>query len=141
MCSDTVTRPKKKFEEAAGEYDLYWVETPDHEEDWFVVAKSYAEAESYFEDAEGYDPDEAYADVVCEMTADAMILMNWREGYPAPGVIEACGGVFLPPAERTPEHVLCDCGQRIVRFGDKVFAEGDIVGIVHAGLADKKGMH
>lgn len=34
---------------------LYWVETPDHHEDWFVVARSPEEAQELFEDVEGYD--------------------------------------------------------------------------------------
>ena len=39
--------------------NLYWVETDDHDEDWFIVAGSSEAAEKWFELAEGYDPSDA----------------------------------------------------------------------------------
>ena len=34
---------------------LYWCETDDHDEDWFIVAESAEEACHIHESAEGYD--------------------------------------------------------------------------------------
>jgi hypothetical protein len=46
---------------------LYWVETPDHHEDWFVIARTVGEAKEFFEDEEGYDDHEASAHVVAHL--------------------------------------------------------------------------
>ncbi len=46
---------------------LYWVETPDHHEDWFVIARTAKEARSFFEDVEGYDDHEARSHVIGQL--------------------------------------------------------------------------
>lgn len=48
---------------------LYWVTTKDHDEDWFVVAKSDKEACSFHEEYEGYSPAEARAKKICFLPA------------------------------------------------------------------------
>ncbi len=40
---------------------LYWVTTPDHHEDWFIVAKNRKRAEIFHEQNEGYLPGDATA--------------------------------------------------------------------------------
>lgn len=64
--------------------DLYWVETDDHHEDWFVVANVPHEAEEFFESYEGYDEDTAVATLVCslkgielEIESDSECGSNW----------------------------------------------------------------
>ena len=42
-------------------FKLYWVETDDHSEDWFVMARTAREARRFHEDQEGYDPGDAVA--------------------------------------------------------------------------------
>ena len=41
--------------------DLYWVTTDDHDEDWFILAKTRRAAESYHIEYEGYEPGDARA--------------------------------------------------------------------------------
>lgn len=43
-------------------FKLYWLETADHSEDWFVVARTAREARRFHEDEEGYDR----GDAVCK---------------------------------------------------------------------------
>ena len=52
--------------------NLYWVETDDHHEDWFVVAPVPQEAEAFFESYEGYDDDTATARFVCDLDAKGL---------------------------------------------------------------------
>lgn len=54
---------------------LYWVTTEDHDEDWFVIARSARSARSFFEDYEGYDPADASAELV---------LSNFQPAAPGP---------------------------------------------------------
>lgn len=42
-------------------FKLYWVETDDHDEDWFVVARTAREARRFHEIQEGYHPGDAFA--------------------------------------------------------------------------------
>jgi hypothetical protein len=44
---------------------LYWCETADHDEDWFVIARTALEARKFFEFDEGYDPGDAEASRIC----------------------------------------------------------------------------
>ena len=47
--------------------NLYWVETEDHHEDWFVQAPTPIAAELFFEQHEGYGEDWARASFVCAL--------------------------------------------------------------------------
>ena len=40
---------------------LYWVTTLDHDEDWFIFARTSSSAASYHEHSEGYDMGDAKA--------------------------------------------------------------------------------
>jgi hypothetical protein len=88
---------------------LYWCETPDHDEDWFIVASSAKEACRIHEDQEGYDEDYARATLVSRIPAALVPVTEW----PSRELLEALGGVFL--SDSTP---------RVVQFGQKVYAEG-----------------
>ena len=39
--------------------------TPDHDEDWFVIARNEDDAQLFHENAEGYEEDAASAEFVC----------------------------------------------------------------------------
>lgn len=110
-------------------WNPYWCETEDHDEDWFVVALSEEEAAKFHEDAEGYDSGDASAKLVCELPAAARGRIV-GVGWPSEKLIVECGGEFI---SRTPDGFeelrrSMDSGGRIVRFGDQVFGEGDVVG-------------
>jgi hypothetical protein len=88
---------------------LYWCETSDHDEDWFIVASSSKEACCIHEDQEGYDEGYARATLICRIPAALAPTIGW----PNRELLDALGGMFL--SESTP---------RVVQFGQKVYAEG-----------------
>jgi hypothetical protein len=105
---------------------LFWCSTPDHDEDWFVVAHDEAEAVSFHEESEGYEEGEGTAELVCALPAE------WRDarpGWPERELLLACGAEFLStPGEPS-----------IVRILGKVYAEGDLANnaAVMAGFIKK----
>jgi len=50
--------------------NLYWVTTDDHDEDWFILAKTTRAAESYHIQYEGYEPGDARAELILRTGAD-----------------------------------------------------------------------
>ncbi len=48
----------------------YWVTTDDHDEDWFILAKTRRAAESYHIECEGYEPGDARAEPILRTGAD-----------------------------------------------------------------------
>ncbi len=89
--------------------NLYWVETDDHDEDWFIVGETRLEAEHFHEGAEGYDPGDAQATLVVPVPKE----QDAETGWPSEGLIEACGGKWL--REETP---------RVVEIAGRRFCEG-----------------
>lgn len=112
-------------------WKLYWCETDDHDEDWFVIARNAEDAEAFHVDAEGYDDDDAGAQLVCVLPAT--LQEEAKRGWPSNEQIIACGGEFLPNVPQDGLNELrahLASGSRVVKFGSHVFAEGDIVGNV-----------
>jgi hypothetical protein len=70
---------------------LYWVETADNTEDWFMVARTEEAACVYHEDYEGFNRNDAFAKFVVVVPEN----VQSRPGHPSKKVIEACGGKFL----------------------------------------------
>lgn len=68
---------------------LYWVETDDHAEDWFVVAASAEEAVDFHEVVEGYDVGDAWATCVCAVPAHA------KTGWPSTTLLESLGATII----------------------------------------------
>jgi hypothetical protein len=89
--------------------NLYWVETFDHDEDWFIVGRNEREAEGFHEGAEGYEVGDAKATFVAEVPdgTDAEI------GWPSHELLEACGARIIRP--ETP---------RLVEIDGREFCEG-----------------
>lgn len=117
---------------------LYWVMTDDHDEDWFIVAHSAAEARRIHEDEEGYDRGDAYCELVLNLPPDKQ---GESVGWPRPGLLEELGGEVsrTPPDEHEALRYEAGSGARVVKFGDRVFGEGDIVSNVamRLGLTEK----
>ncbi len=69
---------------------LFWVETADRAEDWFVVARSKRGAARWHEKAEGYDSGDAVAKLVLTIPGE----LEAPEGWPSHELLEACGARF-----------------------------------------------
>ncbi len=69
---------------------MYWVETADRAEDWFVVARSKRGAARWHEKAEGYASGDAVATLVLPIPSD----LEAPEGWPSHELLEACGAKF-----------------------------------------------
>ena len=95
--------------------NLYWCETMDHDEDWFIVASSAKEAMCMHEDAEGYDRGNARATLVVRIPKE----LNPLVGYPTHELLRSLGAVFI--SEGTP---------RVVRFGATVYQEGGMDAVI-----------
>lgn len=91
--------------------NLYWVETEDHDEDWFVVAHDEQQAAAFHENSEGYESGDALATFIVSVP-------DWlavEAGWPSDEVLEACGAKILRP--ETP---------RVVEIGGQRFCEGTL---------------
>lgn len=67
--------------------NLYWVETFDYHEDWFVVASSARKAARWHEREEGYDASDAVATLVVRIPRN----LEAPDGWPSHELLEACG--------------------------------------------------
>lgn len=112
-------------------WKLFWCETGDHDEDWFVIARNADDAASYHVEAEGYDEDDAWAELVCVIPAAAQPLAEKEgEGWPSNELLVACGAEFLPNVPQDGAHELrqqMGSGARVVRINGRIYGEGDIV--------------
>lgn len=115
-------------------WKLYWCETDDHDEDWFVVARNADDAQLFHENMEGYDEDDASAELVCVLPmAEQGVSEKKGDHWPSDETLLACGAEFLPnvPQDGANElRVAMGSGSRVVRINGRVFGEGDIVGNV-----------
>lgn len=111
---------------------LYWCETDDHDEDWFVIADDEEEATLFFTEYEGYDEDEAIATLVCVLPASEQDRYD-EASWPKDDTLIACGGEFLPVVTQDGADEMrrmTGSGSRAVRLKGVVYSEGDIVGNV-----------
>ena len=89
--------------------NLYWCETDDHDEDWFIVAASEEEACRIHENAEGYDTGDTEAFYICPIPDS----LHAQSGRPEQTLLEALGAEFIRTS--TP---------RIVRLKGETYQEG-----------------
>ncbi len=75
---------------------LYWCQTPDHDEDWFVIARTAREARSFFTNYEGYDAGDAEASRICAVPEGVVIT---EPGWALEEVLRACGAEILRAQE------------------------------------------
>jgi hypothetical protein len=92
-------------------WKLYWCTTADHDEDWFIVARSKHAARRFHDDQEGYQPGAAEATYV--LTLPPALQPTAEHGWPSLELLRSCGGEVLRPES-----------PRVVRFSDHVFSEG-----------------
>ncbi len=69
-------------------WKLYWCSTPDHDEDWFYVARSGREAANGFGMDEGYGPRYATARFVCRVPSGCKVS---NASYPTHRLLQRCG--------------------------------------------------
>lgn len=111
---------------------LYWCETDDHDEDWFVIARNEQDAAEFFTDYEGYDEEDATPTLVCVLPASEQGRYNGAS-WPEDDTLIACGGEFLPLVTQDGADAIrrmAGSGSRAVRLKGNVYSEGDIVGNV-----------
>lgn len=111
--------------------NVFWVESADHCEDWFVAAPTLEEAASIFAHDMGYDliKDQVIATHVCGIPAHLEINLS---GFVDNFIITECGGEFIEFYDLdimehvTDEVIRTVAGEtRIVRFGKNVYMEGN----------------
>ncbi len=90
MPSTTMGYALRQESETIRAVKLYWVETADRAEDWFVVARSKRGAARWHEKAEGYGSGDAVATLVLRIPSD----LEAQEGWPSHELLEACGASF-----------------------------------------------
>ena len=112
--------------------NIYWLDSLDHGEDWFVAAKNIREAMAFFADDLGYDlvEDEVRATEVCAVPEDVSIA---QAQFLDEDQITACGGQLVHYDEKdllelVDQSVLDSLGveTRIVRFEYQIFIEGNV---------------
>ena len=102
--------------------NLYWCETMDHEEDWFIVASSAKEARHLHEDVEGYDRGDAHATLIVRIPK----AVHAPFGYPSHELLRTLGAVFI--SEETP---------RVVQMGATVYQEGGMDAVINRVTDDQ----
>ena len=116
--------------------ELFWVESNDHCEDWFVNAPDGYEAEVFFADYMGYDldNDQITSTNICEFPSSVRIK---DVEFTSDKEIIACGGEFIEfHDEDIVQHVPYELLEmltdetRIVRIGKKVYMEGNVMRVV-----------
>jgi hypothetical protein len=105
--------------------NLYWVTTLDHDEDWFIFARTPRVAASYHEDYEGYDTYDAKARLVIANVQ----LPKYEQGPPP------CHAHIPDLIALGFEVVGTDPYQRGVRFKGELFVEGYLQSLVVQGDA------
>ena len=88
---------------------LYWVETEDHCEDWFILARQPEEAQAFHEDNEGYLQGDAVAEEILRVPDE----IDAEVGWPSEEVLLALGAKFIDRGDA-----------RVVEIGGRIFCEG-----------------
>ena len=112
--------------------NIYWLDSLDHGEDWFVAANNVLEAVAFFAADLGYDvvEDEVRAMEVCAVPKQVTLA---HPQFLDNDQIEACGGQMIlyndkDLLELIDQTMLDGLGveTRIVRFAHQIFIEGNV---------------
>ena len=123
-CSDLgqwmkpVKRHEPKAKAKSDAINLYWVTTDDHDEDWFILAKTARAAESYHVEYEGYEAGGAQAELILRRAAGQISGSVPRHAQLTD--LRKLGFEVLNP----------DPNGRIVRLGGHTFVEGHLESLV-----------
>lgn len=129
--------------------DLYWLESNDHSEDWFVAAMCELEAIDFYACEMGYDiiDDNVTARFICKIpSCSQSVGAKFASEY----LIKDCGGelIFFVDPEITEfytEEQLALLGgeTRIVKINGEVFTEGHVGRTVvnYMGYINKKNLN
>ena len=90
--------------------NLYWVQTLDHLEDWFIIAETDKRAACLHEEYEGYDDGDAWAEFVVAIPDHVQCSEGWPKGEDVPIAL----GADVSSVE----------GTRVVKIAGKTYAEG-----------------
>jgi len=112
--------------------NIYWLDSLDHGEDWFVAANNMREAMAFFANELGYDlvEDEVRATEVCAVPEEVTIA---QAQFLDDDQIAACGGQLIHYDDKdllevVDQALLDSLGveTRIVRFEYQIFIEGNV---------------
>ena len=112
---------------------IFWMESADHCEDWFVAAASKDQAIQFFCDSMGYDQS---VDKVCAslIPNELLHLLSEKPHFLENSEIRAAGGKFIDfhdqdiLAHVPRESMQLVAGEtRVVRFGNKAYMEGNVL--------------
>lgn len=98
--------------------NLYWVTTDDHDEDWFILARTGRTAESYHIQHEGYEPGDATAELILRVATDSIPGLIPRHAQLED--LQVLGFEILNP----------DPNGRCVRRNGRTFLEGHLESMV-----------
>jgi len=113
---------------------LYWIDSFDHGEDWFVIALNANEARNFFAAEMGYDviDDEVTSLTVCSMP-ESLELLTPPPQFARVNHIKACGGEIIlyedaDLLEIVDQEALDALGveTRIVKIEHQIFIEGNV---------------
>jgi hypothetical protein len=107
-----------KIKKSRNVVNLYWVTTDDHDEDWFILARTGWTAEGYHIQYEGYEPGDAQAELILPGGTD-----------PIPGPIPR--HAQIEDLQRLAFEILNpDPNGRCVRWNGRTFLEGHLESMV-----------
>ena len=109
----TINKPRIK---------LYWVTTPDHDEDWFIFADSASSAQAYHEHYEGYGKGDARSRLI----VSNVTLKEFMNGTPP------CHARFEDLYQIGIEAGTIP-GRRKGRFNGEIFRNGILEAIIELG--------
>src|SRR5215831_6704092 len=99
--------------------ELYWVTTPDHDEDWFIIAPSKRLAQRFHEEFEGYERGDADAELI--VTKERKWIRTPNTRHAQLDDLKTLGFDLLNNGAQYP---------RSVRYGSRVFVEGVLPGSI-----------
>lgn len=112
---------------------LFWIDSLDHGEDWFVVGLDSVVARTFYANALGYDEieDEITALEVCEVPG---LSNNEPPFFADDTIIKQCGGELehydnadlLNEVDKNALQAI-DGETRVVNFGNRIFVEGNVL--------------
>jgi hypothetical protein len=132
---------RSKARSSRRQVNLYWVTTPDHDEDWFILARSPESAAEFHTSYEGYDSERAEAELILPSVVGVVLdqpephnKVYWTS-YPRHAQLE--------DLQKFGFAIVNDgkvSSRRIVRLAGRTFQEGDLEVAVAAARRKMSGV-